>query len=82
VSPDTNYDELKATIQGFAKSAVMIRLDTPGRNQTDGASEAFDWAIAEKLQAEGIPVIVAGGLNPKNVKDLVEKTKVTYAAYR
>ncbi len=47
-------------------------LDTPGRGGYGGTGETFDWGL---LDGRGGDYIVAGGLGPDNVADLVRRVR-------
>jgi phosphoribosylanthranilate isomerase len=47
-------------------------LDTWSKNTRGGTGQTFDWQIARKIAAD-IPVFVAGGLTPENVKYLIRE---------
>jgi len=38
-----------------------------------GAGVTFDWEVAKRVQAYGLPVIVAGGLDAENVRGMVKE---------
>ena len=40
-----------------------------------GGGVGFDWALVARLSDAGVPVLVAGGLNPSNVQQAVRATK-------
>jgi len=40
-----------------------------------GGGVGFDWALVARLSDAGVPVLVAGGLNPGNVQEAVRATK-------
>ena len=77
VDPETGEtvaDAVERLLDSVTNDPAAILLDTSikgGAAGGGGTGVAFDWAIAERLQAAGLPVIVAGGLNPENVKDCV-----------
>lgn len=52
----------------------MILLDTKSGVRIGGTGKTHDWNISKKIvrQAE-VPVILAGGLNPENIKEAVKK---------
>jgi phosphoribosylanthranilate isomerase len=53
-----------------------ILLDTSVKGSQGGTGVTFDWNVAEELQTRfGLPVLVAGGLKPDNVADVVTSTK-------
>ena len=49
-------------------------LDTFHKEMAGGTGETFDWALVQQL-APARPVILAGGLNPENVKQSAEYVK-------
>jgi indole-3-glycerol phosphate synthase/phosphoribosylanthranilate isomerase len=51
--------------------AILLDTSIKGSKEGGGTGVTFDWGIAEKLQNNGLPVIIAGGLKPTNVKDAV-----------
>ena len=52
-----------------------ILLDTYQAGQAGGTGTSFNWELATRAKKFGIPVIVAGGLNPSNVADLVRQVQ-------
>ncbi len=40
-----------------------------------GGGVGFDWSLVARLSDAGVPVLVAGGLNPGNVQEAVRATK-------
>lgn len=55
--------------------AILLDTSIKGNKDGGGTGVTFDWGIAEKLQNNGLPVIIAGGLKPTNVKDAVTSTR-------
>ncbi len=55
--------------------AILLDTSIKGNKDGGGTGVTFDWGIAEKLQNNGLPVIIAGGLKPNNVKDAVTGTR-------
>ncbi len=51
--------------------AVLLDTHRPGK--LGGTGESFDWKLAEEAKAFGIPIIVAGGLSPSNVAELIRQ---------
>lgn len=54
---------------GSEGGPIALLLDTSVGNQKGGSGANFDWSLAATAQAEGFPVIVAGGLVPENVEE-------------
>jgi phosphoribosylanthranilate isomerase len=52
----------------------IILLDTKVGNLSGGTGQRFDWRVARQVAA-GFPVMVAGGLTPDNVSDLVREVR-------
>ena len=55
----------------MASTGLGKLLTAPGAR--DALGLAFDWAIAAKVQAAGVPIFVAGGLTPTSVTLAVEQ---------
>lgn len=49
-------------------------LDTWKEDQWGGTGKVFDWELAARAKKYG-PVIIAGGLNPRNVKAAIKKVQ-------
>jgi len=64
-------ESLKA-IENFSGVVDMILLDACVDGQAGGTGKTFDWGLAQKAKGMGIPILLAGGLNPENVKDAVQ----------
>lgn len=52
-----------------------ILLDAYHPEQAGGTGEAFNWQLAVQAKSFGIPIIVAGGLDPANVTAVVEQVQ-------
>lgn len=77
------HDAAAATAEGLGKvlaglqqeeggkegGPIALLLDTSVGNQKGGSGAKFDWSLAAMAQAQGFPVIVAGGLLPENVEE-------------
>ncbi len=53
-----------------AASPLIYLLDTLVEHKYGGTGEVFDWAIARRA-AEKFPLVIAGGLSPENVGQVV-----------
>jgi len=51
-----------------------LLLDTHKRGRYGGTGEVFDWTAAPRYAALGLPLLIAGGLNPGNVRAALEAT--------
>jgi phosphoribosylanthranilate isomerase len=60
---------------GRYKEARAILLDTYVPGRAGGTGRRFDPAVASRLVKEGWRVIVAGGLTPENVSEVVESVR-------
>ncbi len=72
VSQDARADTLIKQIQELSGVADAVLLDTAMDGKTGGTGIPHNWEISSKVVMNaGIPVILAGGLNPENVRDAV-----------
>lgn len=74
--PDTGKaasDAVDNLLKSLTSDPIAILLDTSikGSKEGGGTGVTFDWSIAEKIQNAGLPVLIAGGLTPENIKDAV-----------
>jgi len=59
----------------FARYSDALLLDTPSE-QFGGSGKPHDWKLSRKIvEAVEIPVILAGGLTPDNVREAIEIVK-------
>ncbi|MDO8728180.1 MAG: phosphoribosylanthranilate isomerase [Candidatus Methanoperedens sp.] len=73
VSQDTQADTLINQILELSGVADAVLLDTAGDGKTGGTGIPHNWEISSKVVMNaGIPVILAGGLKPDNVRDAVK----------
>lgn len=56
------------------KHEPVCLLDTRVRDIYGGSGQTFDWRLAKEVSAR-FPVIIAGGLTPANVSQLVKQVK-------
>jgi phosphoribosylanthranilate isomerase len=66
--------EIEAGYSLGLKHKPICLLDSKTRDVYGGAGQAFNWRLAAKVSAR-FPVIIAGGLTPDNVGQLVRETK-------
>jgi phosphoribosylanthranilate isomerase len=67
-APD--LDALATTIADLAPHVDGILLDTAKAGMLGGTGQAFDWSVLEGMESR-VPLVVAGGLTPANVGELV-----------
>lgn len=71
-------DDLQSALI-FRDVADMILLDAKPPKSADrpgGHGAPFDWSILDDWPAD-VPILLAGGLNPNNVANAIERTVVT-----
>jgi phosphoribosylanthranilate isomerase len=67
---ETGSEEL--ALYGDAVRGIL--LDTYDKDMAGGTGRVFDWNLVEQVKPPG-PVILAGGLNPKNVGEAIRQVK-------
>ena len=60
-----------APLRGFSTSAFLLDSFVPG--QLGGTGAKFNWDLAIQAATFGTPIILAGGLEPENIRDAVSK---------
>jgi phosphoribosylanthranilate isomerase len=60
-------------LAAYATNAWLLDTYVPG--QMGGTGARFDWDLAVRAAARGVPVVVAGGLTPENVGDAIRQTR-------
>jgi phosphoribosylanthranilate isomerase len=65
---------VEAGYKAMADRKFMFLLDTSKKNFYGGTGETFDWTIAKEVAAK-FPVIIAGGLTPDNVGQLIAEVR-------
>ena len=71
-------DEDLFAIKGLEDFSSMIILDTkiPGDKKKGGSGKTFNWDLFNKAKdLSRLNLGLAGGLNPENINDAIEKTK-------
>jgi phosphoribosylanthranilate isomerase len=71
-SPEELYAEISAGGKLLPTQGFIILLDSRVEGKYGGTGESFNWNLAQEV-AKRFPVIIAGGLNPKNVAKLIER---------
>lgn len=57
----------------YEVSAILV--DTYAEDTYGGTGRSFDWSLLERLRGWGRPVILSGGLTPRNVGEAVERVR-------
>ena len=63
-------ENILSQLEAFSVSAWLLDSYVPG--QLGGTGEVFNWQWAREAKEKGRPVILAGGLTPKNIADAVK----------
>ena len=74
IKSDTSRDELGDLVEHHLARGRMVLLDRYNEHTPGGGGKTFDWSIAEGI-AEREGVLLAGGLNPRNVNGAVQQLK-------
>lgn len=73
-SPEELYVELSAGGKLLPAQRFITLLDSQVEGKYGGTGESFNWNLAQQV-AKRFPVIIAGGLDPKNVARLIETVR-------
>jgi phosphoribosylanthranilate isomerase len=71
-SPQELYAELSAGSNLLPAQEFITLLDSRVEGKYGGTGESFNWDLAQQV-AKRFPVIIAGGLDPKNVTRLIKR---------
>ncbi len=71
-SPQELYAELSARSKFIPAQGFITLLASQVEGKYGGTGESFDWDLAQEV-AKRFPVIIAGGLDPRNVARLIER---------
>ncbi|MBI4283333.1 MAG: phosphoribosylanthranilate isomerase [Chloroflexi bacterium] len=66
--------EIERGYKLLTKEELICLLDAPVEEAYGGTGQVFDWQLAKEVSAR-FPVIVAGGLTPSNVGQLVREVQ-------
>ncbi len=73
-SPEELYAELSTEGKLLPPQRFITLLDSRVEGKYGGTGESFNWNLAQQV-AERFPVIIAGGLDPRNVAKLIERVR-------
>jgi phosphoribosylanthranilate isomerase len=73
-SPEELYAELSAGGKLLPSQRFITLLDSQVEGKYGGTGESFNWNLAQQV-AKRFPVIIAGGLDPKNVARSIETVR-------
>lgn len=71
------YDYIKEIEKGhrlLGTGRLLNLLDTFSPEAYGGTGQTFDWSLAKEVSAR-FPVMIAGGLTPENVTDLIKQAR-------
>ena len=69
-------EEAVAEAKRFEKAADALLLDTRTAERLGGTGQTHDWSISRRIAAGArVPVILAGGLRPENLKEAIEAVR-------
>jgi hypothetical protein len=71
----SHYDDRQRAdkiVDSVEDGPIAVLLDTSVKGVGVGVGVTFDWEVAKRVQADGLPVIVAGGLELENVRACVK----------
>jgi phosphoribosylanthranilate isomerase len=71
-SSEELYAELSAGSKSLPAQGFITLLDSRVESKYGGTGKSFDWTLVQQV-TKRFPVIVAGGLDPKNVARLIER---------
>lgn len=72
--PDEILADIEVGYRLLPEKEFICLLDAPGKDAYGGTGQVFDWQLAEEVAAR-FPVMVAGGLSPGNVGQLVRQVR-------
>ncbi len=73
-SPEELYAKLSTGGKLLPPQGFITLLDSRVEGKYGGTGERFNWHLAQRV-AKKFPVIIAGGLDPKNVAKLIETVR-------
>jgi phosphoribosylanthranilate isomerase len=64
-----------SSLNKYNGKVAAVLLDTYRRGKKGGTGKPFNWTLAVAAKKMGFPIVLAGGLNPKNVRKAVRMVK-------
>lgn len=58
-------------VSSFRGAATHVLLDAKVEGLAGGTGKTFPWALAKRAKSFGLPIFLAGGLTPENVRQAV-----------
>lgn len=78
ITPQKKEKEIESELENGQKVKLkqecIFLLDTQSGTKLGGTGQTFDWELVRDLSAR-FPIMIAGGLTPENVGQLMKKTK-------
>ncbi len=74
LEPGTDRDTVKSTVQRYLETCPAVHLDSHVPGQWGGTGVVGDWELAAELASQ-YPVILAGGLDPENISEAIQKVR-------
>lgn len=65
-------DSVSERIRAYRGKSRAVLLDAYSSHKRGGTGKVFDWNIALRAKALGVPLILSGGLNPENIRAAIE----------
>jgi phosphoribosylanthranilate isomerase len=62
-------------LEAYVGKSSRFVLDTFSHESAGGTGRTFDWSLALKSKRIGLPIILAGGLTPQNVRVALERVR-------
>ncbi|MFH1350411.1 MAG: phosphoribosylanthranilate isomerase [Pseudomonadota bacterium] len=70
-----NHESNLLSIRNYLGCISAVHLDSYQKGIKGGTGKTFDWQMALKAKALGIPVILSGGLGPSNIQRAISVVK-------
>ncbi|MFC1534594.1 phosphoribosylanthranilate isomerase [Thermodesulfobacteriota bacterium] len=63
------------SVKPYRGKVRALLLDTYSEEKAGGTGKSFDWDLAVRIKGFGIPVILAGGLSPSNIRSAISTVR-------